>query len=668
MQKEVNCINSRAIINYVKVHNNGDISGLLDELDPELDLLPDKESFLTDRNNWVSSIITTKLYERARLIFNDEMTAYNIARYAAENLSLGYGQSIIVKAFGSIGKGLKNLQKINDKWNRTKKVELIKIEKNKAVVRLHWDLDNKYLTKDLCLYNQGVYTFMPIVYGGKPLALEEECCYFNGAPYCEYKLKWTAKNKVSELLSRFFSSKSVLEETINEMERDKKLLEKKYEEVNLLNVQLNEKVKQLQAIQETGKAILSVLNLEKLLAVIMNTLSNVCSINRAIIMIVNENKEHLEYLYATGFNGKIPKEVQNYRVSLERVNNLLVRVTNTGQSEYIPDVMNSKLRKKNIVLLYGKPNSVFVVPLITRSKVIGIIATDAVDSKGVPEETRNTLEIFAPQIAIAIENARLYKKLQEQMIELKKSHALLSRAEKLSFFGNIAARLAHEIKNPMTAIGTFIQMLPHKFDDEDYRQKFYKVALEETYRVNSLISEMLDLVNIKESKFELSNLHELIDKMVMLISPQSKSKKITITLKYDPAINDVWLDSEKIKQVILNLISNAVEFTYDGGNIDISTKKIFNEREKTFIRINVKDNGAGIPPEYVDKIFDPYFTTKHKSKEHSGTGLGLFIAHQNIIDHGGRIEVTSKVNKGTTFTIELPNNPSNKILSENANR
>lgn len=656
MKKEVSCINSRAIINYVK-ENNGDLEYLLKNLDPEIDILADAESYLCDETNWISCAVAAKLYERARIIFNDEMTAYHIAKYAAKNFHLGYGQRIIVKAFWTIKKGLKNLQRINDKWNRNKKVELVRLDRNSAIVRLHWNPEME-VTKDICLYNQGSYRYIPLIWGGAPISLEEKSCYFNGNPYCEYHLRWPSQNNFNWFFSRFSSSKSVLNETIMEMERDKKIIERKFEEVNRLNIDLNQKIKQLQAIQETGKAILSVLNLENLLTVIMNTLSNICSINRAIIMIVNEKDENLEYLHATGFSGNIPEEVKNYRISLKRVNNLLVRVVNTGRSEYIPDVEASTLRKENIVLTHGNPSSVFAVPLITRSKVIGIIAIDAIDETGVPEETRNTLEIFAPQLAIAIENARLYRRLQEQMTELKRSYVLLSRTEKLAFLGDLAARLAHEIKNPMTAIGTFIQMLPYKFDDEEYRGNFHKIAMEETERVNNLISELLDLVNTKEPKFESSSIHELIDKMILLVSPQSNAKKIEVQKDFHPELNKVWLDSEKFKQIILNLLSNAVEFTPENGNIKITT--IRNPKDKKDgldIRIIVEDNGEGIPDNMLNKIFDPYFTTKHKSNEHSGTGLGLFIVHQNIQDHGGTIEARSKIDEGTQFIIDLPIHP-----------
>ncbi len=652
MEKEVNCINSKALINYIKAYNNGDCSELLYDLDPEIDSLSDPESFLTDSNNWVSTVITVELFKRARIMLNDEMVAYKIARYAVENSSLGYIQKIFIKSFWSSKKCFKHAQEINDKFNRTKKVELVTIRRNWALFRLHWNSSMKP-SKDLCLFNQGIYTFLPTIWSGKPYTLKEKCCHFDGAPYCEYHITWPFQNRVREYLSRFFMSRAMLKDIIAEQEKDKEIIEQKYE-VNRLNMELNQKIKQLTAIQDTGKAILSILDLKQLLTIIMNILSNICQINRAIIMLVNDEKGCLEYMYGVGFDGEVPDEIKNYTIALDRLSNIIARVVNTGQSKYIPDIKNSTLRKENIVFNYANPTSAFIVPLITKSKVIGIIATDAIDGKEVPKETRENLEMFAPQIAIAIENAMLYNRLSEQMEELKRSQALLSRAEKLSFLGNMAARLAHEIKNPMTAIGTFIQMLPQKYEDEKFRTEFYKIAMEETARINNLITELMDLTKTRESHFELSDVNDLIDKMILLTSPHSKAKHIDIVRNYDPGMRLVWMDSGKMKQVILNLLSNAIDFTPDGGRIEFTTKIIMKTGKGETVQIVIKDNGPGIPQTIIDKIFDPYFTTRHKSNMHNGTGLGLFIAHKNMQDHGGIIEVKSKVDEGTTFTLTLP--------------
>jgi len=241
MEKEVSCINSRFIIDYIKEYNNGDCSLLLNNLDPEIDALPDPESFLIDPNNWISCTVVTRLLRRAREILNDETVAYKISRHAVKKTSLGYVQGIIVKAFWSSKMALKHAQKINDRWNRNKRIEIVEARRNQGILRLHWNPEMD-VSKDLCLLNKGTYTFLPLVWGGKPLTLKEECCYFEGAPYCEYHLKWPAGNRFHELFSRFFTSKSVLMETITEMEADKKVIEQKYEEVNRLNEELNYKI------------------------------------------------------------------------------------------------------------------------------------------------------------------------------------------------------------------------------------------------------------------------------------------------------------------------------------------------------------------------------------------------------------------------------------------
>ena len=653
MEKEVSCVNTKTIFDYVKAHNNGDCSGLLGNLDPEIDVLPRPEDFLRDPNNWISCAVASELHRRAKAILNDQQAPYKIARFAIENVSLGYIQKVFVKAFWSTKTALRHIQKINDKFNRSKKVELVRVGRNEAIVRLTWD-HTMGISKDLCVYNQGNYVFMPLTWGSTPLKLEEVCCAFEGAEYCEYHLKWPARNRFYEVFSRFYTSNSVLTETIKEMETDKKIIEHKYEEVNQLNQELNRKIKQLTAIQDTGKAILSVLDLDQLLSVIMNLLFSVCQINRAIIMLVNEEKQCLEYIHGVGFDKEAFDAIKNYRVPLHRVSNMLVRVTNTGRAEYIPEIEASSLKKDNILLREGRPVSAFVVPLITRSKVIGVMATDGMAGQGVPEDTREILEIFAPQIAIAIENAKLYKNLQDKMEELKHSQALLSRAEKFSFLGNLAARLAHEIKNPMTAIGTFIQLLPHRYDDEEFRRDFYQVAMDETMRVNNLITELLDLVRPKETHFAFGDLHDLIEKMVLVVSPQSKGKRIDITRQFDESIGQVWMDSEKVKQVILNLLANALDFTPQGGKIEIITKRQMERDGHRSAMIKVRDSGVGIPPSDINRVFDPYFTTKHKSSMHKGTGLGLFIAHQHIQDHGGTIEVKSSVNNGATFIVTIP--------------
>ena len=158
-----------------------------------------------------------------------------------------------------------------------------------------------------------------------------------------------------------------------------------------------------------------------------------------------------------------------------------------------------------------------------------------------------------------------------------------------------------------------------------------------------------------ETNFELSDLHELIDKMILLLSPQSKNRNIKVGRYFSNRIGLVWMDAEKMKQVILNILANAAEFTPEGGSIDVFTRLRYTTGNSPCVEVEIRDSGPGIPAAMIDNIFDPYFTTKHKSTIHKGTGLGLFIAHKHMQDHGGTIEVKSLVDQGTTFILNLPN-------------
>ncbi len=176
MKKETSCINSRAILDYIKEHNNGDCSDLLKDLDPEIDALPDPESFLRDPHNWISCTVISKLYKRAKLILDDESAPYKIGQYAVEKTDLGVW-SLILKIFGSHIRVLKNAQRINARWNRNKKAELVELKKSRATLRLHWN-PRMDVSKDICLNNQGFYTFIPTTWGADPLILKEKKCYF----------------------------------------------------------------------------------------------------------------------------------------------------------------------------------------------------------------------------------------------------------------------------------------------------------------------------------------------------------------------------------------------------------------------------------------------------------------------------------------------------------
>jgi signal transduction histidine kinase len=141
--------------------------------------------------------------------------------------------------------------------------------------------------------------------------------------------------------------------------------------------------------------------------------------------------------------------------------------------------------------------------------------------------------------------------------------------------------------------------------------------------------------------------------MILLISPQTDMKKIEVVKQFDMEIENFQMDTEKMKQVILNILSNAVDYTPEQGNIVIRTKCFITKEKRKYVRMEIRDNGPGISPFDIEKVFDPFFTTKQKGHMNRGTGLGLFIAHQNVQDHGGALDVESKVNEGANFIVTL---------------
>lgn len=252
------------------------------------------------------------------------------------------------------------------------------------------------------------------------------------------------------------------------------------------------------------------------------------------------------------------------------------------------------------------------------------------------------------------ENARLSGLLRKRTEEVERSRAMLGRAQKLSFLGNMAARIAHEIRNPLAAIATFAQMLPEKYHEDAFRTEFKEIALGETTRINNLLTEFLDLAKPRKSSFERLNLHELIDKMVLLLSPRIKKKGIKVYRNYGKEVGDIVVDEQKIKQVVLNILSNAVEALRAAGYIRISTGSDVDSKGRGRVWVEVRDNGCGIEEGQMGKIFEPYWSTKEQGPGSGGAGLGLFIARQNMEDHRGGIEVLSRPNRGAAFVLRFP--------------
>ncbi|MEG6616553.1 response regulator [Peptococcaceae bacterium 1198_IL3148] len=229
--------------------------------------------------------------------------------------------------------------------------------------------------------------------------------------------------------------------------------------------------------------------------------------------------------------------------------------------------------------------------------------------------------------------------------ELKQKEHLLQEKEKLAIVGQMAACMAHEIKNPLTAIKGFVQILASKALD-DSAANYISIINSEIERMSEVIRDFLSLAKPQPPQFVEADINLLIQEMVLIFQSQALMKNINVAIDLAENVPPVAIDIGKFKQVLLNLTQNALEAMDKNGTITIATYFLSDQRE---IRLDVKDTGCGIPPEKIKDLGMPFVTTKS-----NGTGLGLCITFSIIEQHRGRVVVQSEVGKGTTFSVYLP--------------
>lgn len=254
----------------------------------------------------------------------------------------------------------------------------------------------------------------------------------------------------------------------------------------------------------------------------------------------------------------------------------------------------------------------------------------------------------------------LEQKVKERTEELHLAEAEVARGEKLASIGQLAAGIAHELNNPLTGVLTFTSLMRRKMSDGSQDADDLDLVIRETKRCASIIRRLLDFAREKVPEKKMVNLNNLVEDTVRFVERSAALQKIEITLDLDPDLPEILVDSDLIKQVIMNMLVNAKQAIEENGNIWVETRlhharkmpESGNESVPT-VEFSISDTGCGIPEANLKRIFDPFFTSKEVGK---GTGLGLSVSYGIIKSHGGEIKVESAVGEGTTFRIFLPTN------------
>ncbi len=407
------------------------------------------------------------------------------------------------------------------------------------------------------------------------------------------------------------------------------------------------------AICIENSGLMETLDIDEILRLILEGVTKNIGFDRARLYLVNEKRNVLECKMAVGID---EERIKGITLRLDPEESVVARSIFERQPFVIPDASKDP-RVNPVIKEKFNLHSLVVIPLLVKEKALGAIAADFVEpNKNITKEALESMMVFAQQAGLAIHNAFMYQelktfsqqmeeKIQKTSSDLSKTEAQLIRSEKLAALGQLAAGIAHEIRNPLTSINILIHSLTENLPTEDSRWEDLKVIEEEILRINEIVDQFLRFAKPAPPLLVKAEVVSIVEETLQLLRPQIEKQRILVQKEFQ-SLPPILMDREQMKQVILNLLLNGVQAMPKGGHL--SLKGHIPEGDH-WIKLSIQDSGIGIPPEDIGRLFDPFFSTKE-----GGVGLGLSIAHRIIDQHRGKIEVESALGKGTLFTVWLP--------------
>jgi len=422
-----------------------------------------------------------------------------------------------------------------------------------------------------------------------------------------------------------------------------------FRELEERTTQLTRSVGELKALGEVGQAVSSTLDLETVLSTIVSRAAQLAGMDGGSIWEYNEAREEF-HLHATD---RLPDElVDALRATpIRKGEGALGRMALTGEPVEIRDMADERSyqsRLREAILRYGF-RSVLALPLLRENHILGALAVNRKTAGEFPPEVIDLLKTFATQSALAIQNARLFRE-----IELKSRQLEIASQHKSEFLAN----MSHELRTPLNAIIGFSEVLAERMFGEvnEKQAEYLSDILESGRHLLGLINDILDLSKIEAGRMELEpsdfSLPGAIENTLILVRERAQRRGIALGRSVDSRIGTIRADERKVKQVLLNLLSNALKFTPEGGRIDVRAAL-----QNGVAEISVSDTGVGIAPEDQETVFEEFRQVGTAAKKVEGTGLGLAISRKFVELHGGKIWVKSEVGKGSTFTFTLPREP-----------
>ena len=419
-----------------------------------------------------------------------------------------------------------------------------------------------------------------------------------------------------------------------------------FKELEARTQDLTRSVGELRALSDVGQVISSTLNLDTVLATIVSRAVELSRADGGSMYEYDEAAE--EFSLRASYKLDAPDIELRRAIRLRKGEGATGRMAITHEPVQLPDISSegaydSRLRE---ALLRTGARAVLAVPLLREDHFIGSLVVSRNTPGLFPTGTVELLKTFATQSALAIQNARLFREIEEKSRQLE-----VASQHKSEFLAN----MSHELRTPLNSIIGFSEVLSDRLFGElnEKQEEYLKDIYASGTHLLSLINDILDLSKIEAGRMELEltefHLPTAIDNALMLVRERAGRRSIALHTNIDSQLGQIHADERKVRQVVLNLLSNAIKFTPEGGRIEVGAMP-----KDGFVEVSVSDTGVGIAPDDQEAVFEEFRQVGTADKKAEGTGLGLTLCRKFIELHGGRIWVQSQVGVGSTFTFTIP--------------
>jgi signal transduction histidine kinase/CheY-like chemotaxis protein len=450
-------------------------------------------------------------------------------------------------------------------------------------------------------------------------------------------------DELEALADQFNDMAGQLQESYADLE---KKVEQRTYELQTRSAELAQSVGELRALGEVSRTVNSTLDLKAVLDMIVTKATQLSGTETGAIYVRDEETEEFTLRATYGMTDEVIAAINDHHVGISEA---VRQATNTREPEQAADLRDEPPSPANEIMLQAGYRARLIIPLLGVNQVVGALVVRRREPGEFAKSTIDLLQTFAAQSTVAIQNARLFQEIEE------KSRQLEAASQHKSQF---VASMSHELRTPLNAIIGLTEMMvtnASRFGTEKAQEPLKRVHRAGTHLLG-LINQVLDLSKIEAGKLELSpesvTVAPLIDEVVGTARQLADTNKNRLVVDVQPNLAPVTVDPMRLRQILLNLLSNACKFTKQ-GEVKLSVKKIVDGRN--WLELAVSDTGIGMTPEQMAKLFEEFTQADSSTaRRYGGTGLGLAITRKLARMMGGDVTVTSETGKGSVFTVRLP--------------